>query len=227
MPGVSRRPTAGSAYPHVPTPAATEEDSSSQYSWMKKDLPGGRRLWLQLVVGFFGVALLGAVFVCLGGVFLQKAHHLAMEDSISLPLVWCIIGIVCGALMILGSIVLGKLIISDKWRKNQQPVYSTQQQPSARFRNRGQDGEVQLSLPPPYAENPPVYVVPPPPSESNPPPSYSSIGIGSWTSEQEFPTPITPPQTLSVLLELPPYEELSMDSSDTAEIAVLIFVLCL
>jgi hypothetical protein len=60
---------------------------------MRKELPGGRRLWCQLVVGFFGVAVLGAIFVSLGAVFMKKAHKMAVEDSMSLPLVWCIIGI--------------------------------------------------------------------------------------------------------------------------------------
>ena len=96
--GISLRPTRGSAYP-APAPSPTnnsvgaDPDPNGPYSWNKNEMPGGRKLWCRLVFAFTAVSLLGAMFVTLAAVFFRASHRMAMEDGMSLPLVWCIIGI--------------------------------------------------------------------------------------------------------------------------------------
>ena len=92
--GVTPRPTRGSAYPSPPQQnSTTGPNCNNLHGWNKDDMPGGRKLWCRLVFACLAVSLLGAIFVILGGLFFEKSHRMAVEDSLSLRLVWCIIGI--------------------------------------------------------------------------------------------------------------------------------------
>lgn len=60
--------------------------------WGKIVYPGGPKLWRRVVLAFTIMALFGAIFVILGAVFLENAKKIQEDSGISLPIIWCIIG---------------------------------------------------------------------------------------------------------------------------------------
>ena len=61
--------------------------------WSKIDYPAVKQLWCRVVGGFTLLALIGAIFLVVGAVFLPQARRLTEQDGVSLAVVWCIISI--------------------------------------------------------------------------------------------------------------------------------------
>ncbi|CAH1795577.1 unnamed protein product [Owenia fusiformis] len=112
---VSVRPSAGRAY----TPYSY--GTNPQEAWDKIQYPGGKKLFCQLVTVFTIIASVGLTFMILGATYVGPAHAYYREHNVSIPLAFALLGLVCGFLMLVGSFVLGKLIISRKWRNGEDP----------------------------------------------------------------------------------------------------------
>lgn len=81
----------------------------------KVEVPGGRKLWRQMVTGFICAACLGFIMLLLGSIFIGQA--IKGENSITIML--CVMGMVCGMIILVGTGILGRLFISRKWRVQQ------------------------------------------------------------------------------------------------------------
>lgn len=88
----------------------------------KVEVPGGRKLWRQMVTGFICAACLGFIMLLLGSIFIGQAIN--GDNSITIML--CVMGIVCGLIILVGTGILGRLFISRKWRvqHGQEPVHN-------------------------------------------------------------------------------------------------------
>lgn len=87
----------------------------------KLEVPGGRKLWRQMVTGFICAACLGFIMLLLGSVFIGQA----VRGDNSITIMLCVMGMVCGLIILVGTGILGRLFISRKWRVQQgeEPVH--------------------------------------------------------------------------------------------------------
>uniref|UniRef100_A0A0B6YNJ3 Uncharacterized protein n=1 Tax=Arion vulgaris TaxID=1028688 RepID=A0A0B6YNJ3_9EUPU len=76
-----------------------------------KDLEDGPRLLRQMMIGFTCACCVGLVMLVLGTVFITDA--IGTQQPITVML--CVMGIVFGIIIIVGTLILGKLLISRKW----------------------------------------------------------------------------------------------------------------
>ena len=120
------------------------------------DFPSDSALWCRMVVGFTIVTVVGAVLVVIGASFINETRH-SDKSASSFAHTWCIISIgnwlfifiisylfsetlfysclVSGILLMGTGIVLGKLLISSKWKK--QRVTSPEQSSSTPHSSQG------------------------------------------------------------------------------------------
>ncbi|XP_059147491.1 uncharacterized protein LOC131935152 [Physella acuta] len=80
-----------------------------------KDLADGPRLWRQMMIGFTCAGFVGLVMLVLGTVFIAEA--VGKQQPITVML--CVMGIVFGIIILVGTIILGRLLISRKWLRCQ------------------------------------------------------------------------------------------------------------
>ncbi|KAJ8318855.1 hypothetical protein KUTeg_003946 [Tegillarca granosa] len=74
---------------------------------VKDDIGGGPKLWRQMMIGFIGAACVGLIMLILGE---------AIKSRYSITIMLCVMGMVCGLIIVVGTVILGKLFISRKWR---------------------------------------------------------------------------------------------------------------
>lgn len=88
----------------------------------KIEVPGGRKLWRQMVTGFICAACLGFIMLLLGSIFIGQA----IQGDNSITIMLCVMGMVCGLIILVGTGILGRLFISRKWRVQQgrEPVHN-------------------------------------------------------------------------------------------------------
>ncbi|KAK3601896.1 hypothetical protein CHS0354_041834 [Potamilus streckersoni] len=104
---ISPRPATGRSYQeYVPTQNGV---------FQKPEVPGGPKLWRQMVIGFICAACVGFVMLVLGSVFIGEA----IKGDNSITIMLCVMGIVCGMIILVGTAILGRLFISRKWRVHQ------------------------------------------------------------------------------------------------------------
>ncbi|XP_063445771.1 uncharacterized protein LOC134725684 [Mytilus trossulus] len=72
----------------------------------------GPKLVRQMVIGFSCAALFGLIMLVIGGVFIGDA----VKSGYAITIMLCVMGIVCGLIILVTAIILGKLFISRKWR---------------------------------------------------------------------------------------------------------------
>ncbi|XP_013386886.1 uncharacterized protein LOC106156249 [Lingula anatina] len=106
--GISVRPQRGATTSYQPTRARTP----------KSDIDADKKFWLKLVLAFVFFGFLGVIFVILGSVGTVYTVNWRDYDGSPLPFVFCVIGIVCGVIIVLIGAILGRLMISQKWRQN-------------------------------------------------------------------------------------------------------------
>ncbi|XP_045211580.2 uncharacterized protein LOC123563069 [Mercenaria mercenaria] len=78
----------------------------------KLGVPGGRRLWRQMLIGFICAASLGVIMLILGSVFIGNA----VKGDTSITVMLCVLGMVCGLIILVGTGILGKMLLSRKMR---------------------------------------------------------------------------------------------------------------
>ncbi|BFZ17997.1 hypothetical protein BsWGS_21036 [Bradybaena similaris] len=76
-----------------------------------KALADGPRLWRQMMIGFTCAGFVGLIMLVLGTVFIAEA--VGKQQPITVML--CVMGIVFGIIILVGTLILGKLLISRKW----------------------------------------------------------------------------------------------------------------
>ncbi|XP_041363669.1 uncharacterized protein LOC121379225 [Gigantopelta aegis] len=131
------------------------EQQQQMLAISKHTEPGGPKLWRQMVIGFICAACVGFIMFILGGIFITEAVQLKYSATIML----CVMGMVCGLIIIVGTIILGKLFISRKWRESR--GQEQQRPPAACFHtcsviytpSQDQLTQVGLSDPPPAYES--------------------------------------------------------------------------
>jgi len=64
------------------------EQTQSTDPSFKHSIPGGRRLWKQMLIGFICAACLGVIMLILGSVFIQNA----IKGNTSITLMLCVLG---------------------------------------------------------------------------------------------------------------------------------------
>ncbi|XP_064621616.1 uncharacterized protein LOC135484242 [Lineus longissimus] len=106
-----------------------------------------KKLWLRVFFAYTLVAVLGLTFVILGGIYVEHAYHHQMT---SLPLLVCILAIVAGLIMILGSFVLGKLFISKKWKQHRHHERCRANRTNRIANGEDPDSDLPSEPPPPY-----------------------------------------------------------------------------
>lgn len=82
---VTRRPQRGSAY--------HSSVSYTEENWEKIEEPGGRHLWIKLVVASIGLAVLGTVLLALGSILFRTAMDFEEDGNTGLPLGLCVVSI--------------------------------------------------------------------------------------------------------------------------------------
>ncbi|KAH9502536.1 hypothetical protein Btru_068930 [Bulinus truncatus] len=82
---------------------------------LNKDLADGPRLWRQMMIGFTCAGFVGLIMLVLGTVFIAEA--VGKQQPITVML--CVMGIVFGIIILVGTIILGRLLISRKWLRCQ------------------------------------------------------------------------------------------------------------
>ena len=80
---ITRRPQRGTAY--------AGNASYTNDHWNSIEEPGGRKLWMRLVIGFSLLAVVGTVLLAIGAVLFQHAYDFHEEGHTALPMVLCII----------------------------------------------------------------------------------------------------------------------------------------
>ncbi|ESO93288.1 hypothetical protein LOTGIDRAFT_232728 [Lottia gigantea] len=93
---------------------------------MKCSKQGGCRLWRQMMLGFITTAFIGLILLFLGSIFIADAVH----EKNSVAIMLCVMGIVCGGIIIMATIILGKmckLCISRKSRNDDEAPFPHQQ----------------------------------------------------------------------------------------------------
>ena len=80
---ITRRPQRGTAY--------SRNASYTNDHWNSIEEPGGRKLWMRLVIGFSLLAVVGTVLLALGAVLFQHAYDFHEEGHTALPMVLCIV----------------------------------------------------------------------------------------------------------------------------------------
>lgn len=78
----------------------------------KFGVPGGRRLWRQMLIGFICAASLGVIMLILGSVFIGQA----IKGNTSIIVMFCVLGMVCGLIILVGTGILGRILLSRKMR---------------------------------------------------------------------------------------------------------------
>ncbi|CAG5126576.1 unnamed protein product [Candidula unifasciata] len=76
-----------------------------------KALADGPKLWRQMMIGFTCAGFVGLIMLVLGTVFIAEA--VGRQQPITVML--CVMGIVFGIIILVGTLILGKLLISRKW----------------------------------------------------------------------------------------------------------------
>lgn len=169
----------------------------------KIEEPGGPKLWRQMVIGFVSAACVGLIMFSLGSIFISEA----VRSKISITIMLCIMGMVCGAIILVGVVILGKLFISRDWRRPPQPTHACFQTCSVVYTH-SQD---QIS---------PVFLDPPPAYDSIACDHHTSIGmidLGRSTTSDTILTTVdihrdgravilSPPKYSDVATPLPSYE---------------------
>lgn len=78
----------------------------------KEENPEGWKLFCQMIVGFSCAALFGLMMLIIGSVFISDA----VKSKYAITIMLCVMGIVCGLIILVTAIILGKLFISRKWK---------------------------------------------------------------------------------------------------------------
>ncbi|WAQ95925.1 hypothetical protein MAR_028615 [Mya arenaria] len=78
----------------------------------KYSVPGGRRLWNQMLIGFVCAACLGMIMLILGSVFIGNA----IKGNTSITVMLCVLGMVCGMIILVGTAILGRMLLTRKLR---------------------------------------------------------------------------------------------------------------
>ncbi|CAI9728856.1 Hypothetical predicted protein [Octopus vulgaris] len=184
-------------------------DSCSQRcrGW-KIEEPGGPKLWRQMVIGFVSAACVGLIMFSLGSIFISEA----VRSRISITIMLCIMGMVCGAIILVGVVILGKLFISRDLRRPPQPTHACFQTCSVVYTH-SQD---QIS---------PVFMDPPPAYDTiayEPHPNIGLIDLGRSTTSDTILTTVDihrdgravilqPPKYSDVATPLPSYESVTAE----------------
>ncbi|KAK0049060.1 hypothetical protein Bpfe_021488 [Biomphalaria pfeifferi] len=101
--------------PYAEYVAQQQRVLASCRSGHNKDLPDGPRLWRQMMIGFTCAGFVGLTMLVLGTVFIAEA--VGKQQPITVML--CVMGIVFGIIILVGTIILGRLLISRKWLRCQ------------------------------------------------------------------------------------------------------------
>lgn len=81
-------------------------------NFLKYGITGGRRLWKQMLVGFICAASLGVIMLILGSVFIGNA----IKGNTSITVMLCVLGMVCGMIIMVGTAILGRMLLSRQLR---------------------------------------------------------------------------------------------------------------
>ncbi|GAB1610904.1 uncharacterized protein LOC115215822 [Argonauta hians] len=185
-------------------------DSCSQRcrGW-KIEEPGGPKLWRQMVIGFVSAACVGLIMFSLGSIFISEA----VRSRLSITIMLCIMGMVCGAIILVGVVILGKLFISRDLRRPPQPTHACFQTCSVVYTH-SQD---QIS---------PVFMDPPPAYDTiayEAHPNISLVDLGRSTTSDTILTTVDihrgdgravilqPPKYSDVATPLPSYEAVTAE----------------
>ncbi|XP_046352767.1 uncharacterized protein [Haliotis cracherodii] len=168
---------------------------------LKREDPDGPKLWRQMVIGFICAACVGFIMFILGSIFISEAISLKYSATIML----CVMGMVCGLIIVVGTIILGKLFISRKWRKSQ--GRELQHPPAACFHtcsviytpSQDQLTQVGCGEPPPAYDS--LVLMPLPPG-------HPRVILDSDGGSESDPTiMVLPPKYDDIADPLPPYIE--------------------
>ncbi|KAL4240035.1 hypothetical protein ACF0H5_000830 [Mactra antiquata] len=86
-------------------------DSAQRHRTEDKFVPlGNKRLWRQMLVGFLCAACLGVIMLILGSVYIGNA----IKTNTSITVMLCVLGIVCGLIILCGTACLGKMLLTRK-----------------------------------------------------------------------------------------------------------------
>ncbi|CAL1544070.1 unnamed protein product [Lymnaea stagnalis] len=111
-PPVTPRPQ---SRPYTEYVAQQQRVLSTCRNGQNKDLTDGPRLWRQMMIGFTCAGFVGLIMLVLGTVFIAEA--VGKQQPITVML--CVMGIVFGIIILVGTIILGRLLISRKWLRCQ------------------------------------------------------------------------------------------------------------
>ncbi|OWF40129.1 uncharacterized protein LOC110464196 [Mizuhopecten yessoensis] len=175
---------------------------------VKEEDLGSPRLWRQMTCGFVCAACVGLCMLTVGSVFIAEAIH----SKYSITIMLCVMGMVCGLIILVGTLILGKLWISRKWRiaHGQQPSQHPPQQcfhTCSVINTPSQDQLAYTSDPPPAYETimmtdlPPGVISPVHPPDTEP---STSQGV---TRYQVKAVMALPPKYSDVAAPLPSYGE--------------------
>ncbi|XP_005112614.1 uncharacterized protein LOC101846327 [Aplysia californica] len=78
-----------------------------------KEVRDGQRLWRQMMMGFMCAGFVGLVMLVLGTIFISEAVRTLKQQPITVML--CVMGIVFGIIILVGTFILGRVLISRKW----------------------------------------------------------------------------------------------------------------
>lgn len=195
--------TSGPCRPTGRSSRCCRDNCGQRFRGWKIEEPGGPKLWRQMVIGFVSAACVGLIMFSLGSIFISEA----VRSKISITIMLCIMGMVCGAIILVGVVILGKLFISRDWRRPPQPTHACFQTCSVVYTH-SQD---QIS---------PVFLDPPPAYDTIACDHHTSIGMvdlgRSSTSDTILTTVdihrdgraviLSPPKYSDVATPLPSYE---------------------
>lgn len=71
-----------------------------------------------MLIGFIFAACLGVIMLILGSVFIGNA----IRGNTSITVMLCVLGMVCGLIILVGTGILGKMLLSRKMRTNEGPL---------------------------------------------------------------------------------------------------------
>ncbi|XP_055954601.1 uncharacterized protein LOC126811577 [Patella vulgata] len=123
--GISPEPIPAPTRP-LPRSYRTYVDQQRRCLSMKCSKQDGCRLWRQMVLGFITTACVGLILLFLGSIFIADA----IKENNSMAVMLCVMGIVCGGIIIMATIILGKmckLCISSKSRNEDEAPFPQQQ----------------------------------------------------------------------------------------------------
>ena len=83
---VSRRPRRGKPYGQY-----GQNIERTNEHWNSIEEPGGRKLWIKLVLGFSLLAVFGTILLAVGAVLFQHAYDFHHEGHTALPMAMCIV----------------------------------------------------------------------------------------------------------------------------------------